>query len=231
MRRKLIITFGLLGFIIIGAISVIAAFSFFSTIDGAASSGKISITSSNYLCYTQEKNESGESQIVKNVLDNDISMVTCYATEKKGFVEENDEYFHLNQLGFEFSFKTDIDVRVRIHVRDAWISHKVYPNGSVVKNYISKDKLEATGVSPFYISDGNWFYDETTGYAYLKSVVQAHSSEYTYSFQTNSDYFYTAKDTGGYRESVLVETSFIVDIVQANRAEQKWGVNLESILS
>ena len=59
------------------------------------------------------------------------------------------------------------------------------------------------------------------------------SETHTYTFDVNKDYFYTNTTISpAFRESVIVETNFYIDIVQANRAGKKWGIdNLNEFLN
>lgn len=166
------------------------------------------------------------------VMDGLDTIIECYATQRGGYNDEVD-LIYLNQLGLEFTFQTNIAVYVRIHIQDAWYSSRYYTNSDTRKNYIQKGKIE--GVSPFASSiDTDWVYDEKTNCAYLKQVVNPTSSELTenestYTFNVNPEYFYNATST--VRESVIVQVSYSVDIVQANRAEQKWKVDLDEIFA
>lgn len=168
---------------------------------------------------------------VPNVLNS--SSITCYASEKGGYSEER-EYPYLKQIGLKFSFKPTIAVYLRIHIEDAWISQKIYNNGTAVESYVKKGTLNNT--SPFTPADTtNWFYDESTNCVYYKHIIDPNSD--TFSSITNAngeiaftfnvgDYMYTSGETHNYREAIMVQVSFFVDIVQANRAEQKWDVKL-----
>ncbi|MGM9969088.1 MAG: hypothetical protein ACI35S_01690 [Anaeroplasma sp.] len=225
-KKKLIILGGILSLSLFICI-VFGAFIFKRIVDGNVSTGTINLSEKYFLDYSIEDSEerAPEGSLINAKETNSI---TCYATKKKGYKDEED-YFYLNQLGFKFSFTNTIDVYVRIHIQDSWISRKVYNNGNVIENYITKDKVE--GKSPFDITDEYWIYDEETNCAYLKTKVSADSENNSFTFNINEDYWYESSiNTNAYREQILVQISFIVDIVQANRAAKKWDVNLSDLL-
>lgn len=233
MKKKVIIISSIIAFILISTITY-AAYSFArAPKDEDVSLGNITLGTKSFTYY-----ENAESQGVEIQLDEagsnssynvENNIITVYATKKGGYDDEMDNTIYLNQLGFDFSFTNTIDVYVRLHIEDAWISHKVYSNGTIVENYIRQDA--AAHPSNFVGSD-LWYYDESTGYFYLKQKVESNSTEANeYSFKTNSNYFYNPAANKNYREAVYVELSFTVDIVQANRAEAKWGVDINSLIN
>lgn len=216
--------------------SVFAAYSFnrgFS--DDEIELGEITINSKNFLVYPESTDTSGtkvEIQVTDNNEEYGVEngMITCYASEKKGYSDEL-SYKYLNRLGLSFSFTNSIDVYARIHIEDAWVSHKVYNNGSVVENYISKGTT-ASNESPFMQDGTDWKYDVATGYLYYKTKINAGTTAQNYVFDVKNDYFYSFDTVStGFRESILVQVSYTIDIVQANRASQKWGIaNLDAFL-
>lgn len=83
--------------------------------------------------------------------------------------------------------------------------------------------------SPFSVQDDNWFYDNTSGYIYYKVVSEGSDEEKTLSFDIDENYTYILDGTTiGYREAILVDVGFNIDIIQANRAKKKWGIDMES---
>lgn len=163
--------------------------------------------------------------------------INCYATEKRGYDDEED-YIYLNQLGFKFNFKSSLDVYLRIEFKDAWISNKVYiTTNTIDRKYIPKDEI--VDVSPFsYSVNDDWIYDEVNNCAYYKYIIPAtcedvEAADATYSddyvFQVNPNYWYSQSTSIAYREMIIVETSYNVSIVQANRAEKKWDVNFTDL--
>ena len=163
--------------------------------------------------------------------------INCYATKKRGYDDEAD-YIYLNQLGFKFNFKSSLDVYLRIEFKDAWISNKVYiTTNTIDRKYIPKDEI--VDVSPFsYSVNDDWIYDEVNNCAYYKYIIPAtcddvEASNATYSndyiFQVNPNYWYSQATSIAYREMIIVETSYNVSIVQANRAEKKWDVNFTDL--
>ena len=228
MKRKIIsILLCTICFASILIVVVNAAYYFKREANGSVEIGSPEIVSKEFLI---NDNELSDSERTENALSiSDIDRISCYATKKGGYADESD-YYYLNQLGFKFTFTTTVSVYVRIHIADTWLSRKVYTNGSITENYINKGTIN--GESPFSVNDSNWKYVQETGYVYLKFPVSATTNElgesetHTYTFDVNKDYFYTNTTISpAFRESVIVETNFYIDIVQANRAGEKWGIN------
>lgn len=176
------------------------------------------------------------------VLDNSSSIV-CYATEKEGYNEENrdpnKDYFYLNQLGLNFTIAASIDVFVRIHFEDAWILEKTIGGDTKDPQYIKKADLNES--YPFQAPAGStdWYYDINTNSVYYKHVIDSEqtttegtdeSGNYKHSlfYDVSSSYFYVFGQNeiiANGHQAVLVEVSYSVDVVQANRAYKIWGVD------
>lgn len=164
--------------------------------------------------------------------------ITCSASEGKFYTDlekqdmANNYHPYLSQLGLHFEFKADMDVYVRIHIRDAWEKIKEYSTSSR-ETYAIKDQI--SGHSPFTVNDSDWYYDESTNCVYLREMYHPvydangvlQSSSYT--FQVNEAYFYQVAQSTAYTEFVNVQVSFTVDIVQANRAIALWKVDPSQI--
>lgn len=164
--------------------------------------------------------------------------LNCYATVRSGNSDEYTNYPYLNRVGLKFKFKSSIDVYLRIEFKDAWKSHKTYVTTSTIdERYITKDKIE--GDSPFsYSTDSNWIFDETNDCAYYKYVIPATCDDISatdattssdYIFRVNPEYWYTTTANVSYREMIIIELTYNVSIVQANRAEKKWDVDFDDL--
>ncbi|MBQ3254039.1 MAG: hypothetical protein IJA65_05720 [Acholeplasmatales bacterium] len=227
-KSKLIILIGSL-VLITSCVLVFAAFMFHKNVTGTASTGKIEADE----MYFGDYSGVTEENTLANYMDAKGGSITCYATEKQGWANETDNIY-LNQLSLKFSYETNMAVYVRVHIQDAWISTKIYTSGNITTTYIEKDKIDS-GQSPFYIDDEEWHYDEATNCMYYKTMVtvtEGESSETKeHEFKLDSNYFYRTESSTSYREHVTVQVSYYVDIVQANRAERIWGVDLDSILN
>lgn len=216
---------------LIFSFTVFASYFFSKNVTNNVEIGKIDLISQSFLYYD---GTASEPQILDINSTNDEyglsnRVINCYATEKLGYSDEK-SYFELNNLGFQFTFSTNIDVYMRIHIEDAWISHKVYNNGSIVEQYITKGTTEQ-GQSPFINELSDWKFDEDTGYLYYKTKVEDSNENQSFNFKVSDDYFYIPKKSTAFRESILVQVSFTVDIIQANRAEVKWGIsNIDDFL-
>ncbi len=175
------------------------------------------------------------------------SSIVCYATQKIASGEEDNNMFYLNQLGFRFDVAASIDIFVRIHFEDAWILQKTIGSTTLPQQYIRKAALDES--YPFQSAEGDtdWYFDANTNSVYYKHVID--SSEETsqreiigtdasnnpiygnyihsFSYDVNSDYFYINPDKAviNGHQAVLVEVSFAIEVVQANRAYAIWGVD------
>lgn len=224
-KRKII---SIIGLVLISScfITAFAAFIFTRVVDGTANTGTIDVSEMYFGDYSQVTNENQEAIYT----DAKGESIVCYATKKQGWANETDDIY-LNQLSLKFSYETNLAVYVRVHIQDAWISTKTYTNGNVTTTYIEKDKIDS-GQSPFYIEDENWLYDEATNCIYFRTLVEASEDVKEHEFRIDSNYYYSFDELStSYREHVTVQVSYYVDIVQANRAERIWGVDLDNILN
>ena len=150
--------------------------------------------------------------------------VTCYATEREGYSEEevpqNNNYMYLNQLGFEFSLYADVPVYVRIRFDDAWIKIKTYNGNQLDPEYILKGRFDIP------TNDINWVFDEQSNTYNYKLMVKdtTENNPFSGTFELDDDYFYTTDETltNGHF-AVLVQVAFSVEVIQANRAYKLWG--------
>ena len=220
-KRKIIILLSIIT-LTLSSIIVFASFIFQKIVDITSTTGVVEVSEMMFGDYSDPDNVQYREAKGK--------YIACYATEKKGWTNETSDIY-LNQLSLKFSYETTIDVYVRIHIQDAWISTKTYTNGLVSTTYIEKDKI--TGKSPFAPSDTeNWIYDESTNCIYYKTKVSVGDEETlnaSHEFKLDNTYFYESTPSTSYREHVIVHVSYYVDIVQANRAEKKWQVDFDDL--
>lgn len=214
MKRKLVIVI-ICTIFFVSLFVGFAAFMFNRSITGDAGNGSIELIEKKFVL---------RGDVNTEIDAKERNSISCNATKKGGYDEEMT--YELNQLGVSYTFSSSVDVYMRINFEDAWISVKTYNNGTRTTTYIEKGKV--SGVSPFSINDSNWVYDSTTNCAYYKGVIKPGDTK-TFTYNLNSSYYYETKSNSSYRECVLVEVSYFVDIVQANRAEKKWGVRLSEI--
>lgn len=163
-------------------------------------------------------------------ITSDNKTITCSATKDK----YTDDQIYLNQLGLEFEFTNTVAVYVRIHIQDAWILHRVYSSNSK-ETYSIKDQSQ--GNSLFYVEDGDWYYDSAENTVYMREMVNPEKDNNSYKskkyrFDVNQAYYYISKNqASAYHEYVDVQVSFYVDIVQANRVKEKWGIDPSTLFS
>lgn len=155
---------------------------------------------------------------------NGLACVNTYGTERTGSRAETENHMYLNQVGFEFSIQTNIACYVRIKFRDAWVSSKLYAGSSTpLVRYTHKD-TSFSGRTPFYVNDENWYFDSRDNVAYLRTYITPRDKSYSYSFNINPSYFYVV-NSRTFEERMIVQVSYSVEVIQANRAKAVWNVD------
>lgn len=153
-----------------------------------------------------------------------LDSIICSASENK---YNSEGKIYLSQLGLHFEFQTEIAAYIRIHIQDAWIRTRKFSATNIRQQYIMKDQIE--GKSPFAVNDDEWYFDEKENCIYLKNKyvpIQNIDGTYPtmeYTFNINEGYYYDVLKSISYTDYIDVQVSFIVDIVQANRAYALWG--------
>ena len=152
-----------------------------------------------------------------------LSCVNTYATERNlNQLEKN--YIYLNQLGFKFSIQTNVNAYLRVKFFDAWISSKLYPGASNLKeNYIKKDQV-GDKTSPFKVTADNWYYDQINNCCYMTIPIKASSDTHEYTFNINESYF-SKTAASVYKENIYVQVSYSLELIQANRASTVWEID------
>lgn len=218
-------------------ITIYAAYTSIRNIIADAETGSITIAADakNFVIYTYDDPNTAENEASTllcptstNNSDYAISngKINCYATKK---IENSylEEYIQLNQLGLRFAFNNTIDVYIRVRIEDSWISTKLYRNGTVRSQVILKDSASLADA----LGSEDWIYDEHSGYIYYRAKVQKSTDLTALEIKFNSNYLYETPQVTAYTESVAVTIGYEIDIVQANRAETKWDVDLDTILN
>lgn len=233
----------------VSIVVVYAAFIFNQTVNTTSKLGNIDITGTGFISYAPDVDVTdtttypggkADEEYLKAIKkrrqdaegkDDGISFtqdsVVCYATVKEGYNEEevitntdgDHNYFYLNQLGFEIKFKTDVAAFVRIHFSDAWIRTKTY-NGNVQDpEFIMRDHFDLSS------EDNNWVYDSKTNTQNYVELIEASDEEQSFTFVVDPTYYYPSVSLSGGHQSIMVQVSFTVDVIQANRAYKLWGYN------
>lgn len=153
--------------------------------------------------------------------------IICRATN--GISNESDNYMYLNQLGIKVEVTTEIACYVRVHIQDAWIRTRQYATNTQ-ERYVTKDQIE--GSSPFIQTGDNYYYNQNENTIYLKTMItpekdtNGNFKTSTYIFNVNEGYYYINTDSQTiYEDFIRVELSYSVDIVQANRVKEVWGLD------
>lgn len=257
-KRKLIILYTITSLVfVLSIMAVFGAFLFDETVTVKADLGDITTINKGFISYapgTVTNNEYvgldpksySSTALYKAALkerkaasegeDINSASIVCYATEKEGYKEENDNYFYLNQLGLRFDIAASIDVFVRIHFEDAWILEKTVGGTVSDPQYIRKAALNSSYPFSAPAGDTDWYYDIDSNSVYYKHVIDSETETATtddagnyihsLSYNVNNSYFYefgSNEIIANGHQAVLVEVSFTVDVVQANRAYKIWG--------
>lgn len=144
----------------------------------------------------------------------EVDMITCFASRKTSSNPE--EYISFSDLIISLQYSAEIMTRIRVKIKDTWISQKLYSSGKIISTVINKDTEDHFNFA------ANWKYNETTSYAYYENDI-APSDTISLACLNNNGYVYDI-DTGlGYRETIIVKLKFEIEIVQANRALEVWG--------
>lgn len=153
--------------------------------------------------------------------------LTCYASKIRSY--DTLGYVEFSKLKTTINYKADINTRIRVKIQDVWISNKVYSTGREINNIIAKQQVDEDSqntIIPFTFS-ADWEYDLSSGYAYYKNTVKKGSSislDFIENYNASDAYYYPSISGAGFHETILVQLSFKIDIVQANRASSVWGV-------
>lgn len=215
-RRVITVVVSVVLLIVFTSTVTYALFQMIRDITGEASSGKIVLKSEAY--YATVDNEAIQ---INSEHGFNKGYVSLYASQKRNSDTEN--YYHINQLSYQIVINNAIDTRLRIKVQDSWISRKLYTNNVVKENTIIKDYNN----NPFAFAEANWTFYPETGYLYYNYIIKP-GDDKTLELFTNPDYEYAISSSFGYMETVFVNMSFKVDMIQANRAIAKWGSNIPS---
>lgn len=247
MKKYRIIMISIIGVLLVAIVTVFAAFMFNQTVSSSAKVGNIHILGKNFISYAPTVDHTDTTTYPGGKADDAYleaikaretagvafsqDSVICYASEKEGYTEEHvptvptddspethRNYFYLNQLGFQVSFTADVDVYIRIHFSDAWIRTKTYNGNTQDPEFIFRDHFDVSA------SSEKWSYNSRTNTQDYTQLISASESVQTFSFDIDDDYFFANTDTivNGH-QSVMVQVSFTVDIIQANRAYKLWG--------
>ena len=100
------------------------------------------------------------------------------------------------------------------------ISEDISPSSTPIVKYTSKKTI--SGRSPFYVDNQAWYYDTNDNVAYLKTCISKRDLAYSYSFTVNPSYFYIPP-TASFTERMIVQVSYSLEVIQANRAKAVWG--------
>lgn len=153
--------------------------------------------------------------------------LTCYASKIRSY--DTLGYVEFSKLKSTINYKANINTKIRVKIQDVWISNKVYSTGREINNVIAKQQVDEDSqntIIPFTFSS-NWEYDLSSGYAYYKKTVKKGNTislDFIENYNASDAYYYPSISGAGFHETILVQLSFKIDIVQANRASSVWGV-------
>jgi len=177
---------------------------------------------------------SGDYEVGITISLNDVTVNESspyYDSQKKVLILEGQhqesENF-INNLKITFTFSVDNPARFRVKIQDEWqLTRTYYDTSYVIVEAVSHENqalIPGNENFPFIITNvSSYLYDPISGYLYFNTVLEENQT-YVIEFITGGRP-YPARSTTAYYEDVSVYLDLIVDVVQANRFSQVWGVS------
>jgi hypothetical protein len=178
----------------------------------------------------------GEYDVSMTVSFNDVVVdgtSPYFDTLNKAIIVDSSNYQssnYIEDLEVSFSIISDNNSRFRIKVQDEWQLKRTYYGVEYVITealaFEGEETIPGNALYPFVIiSPSNYTYDSTTGYLYFNQILEKGQ---TY----NIDFIiggipYPIRSTTAYFEECTVYMDFLVDVVQANRAAEVWGIGYD----
>lgn len=217
-KKKLIIISLITIVLILASTTVFAFYQLNRSIKANGSYGKINSCSIDLYELTNRGSLDNESALYSKIEDAregySDGVLYCYASERKSYNQE--DYVEVRNLKAVVNIDTQIDTYIRVKIKDSWSSYRIYNSGTK-KNEIIPKQSQA-----FELDSLKWYYDESSGYAYYKQIVNGQLPITMFDY---SNYLYQLKSSSTYRETIFVSVSFAAEAVQANRIESVFGVN------
>ena len=157
--------------------------------------------------------------------------LTCYAS--RSTIDDTEGYLELSDLYTKIKVNSQISVRVRAKIEDTWIDNRIfYSDGhrfTIYNDVPTVDRFRDTdniivSSGPFKYAN-NWTVG-SDGYLYYDLVIKG---ENELDLIVNGDnllayYYIYDRSFVAYRSVMMVEFKVIVEVVQANRAKELWGI-------
>ena len=161
-----------------------------------------------------------------------INPTQTYATSR--FSTTQTYFTKSNETGFDVYTYAPLDEEEFDNTKATTTYYTLNPKKT--KGYSATEHyFKFSADSPFKITDENWYYDAGTNVAYYKTKIDVDEQEAKkqtfddFKFDIDEKYFYKEK-YGSYTESVKIQLSYYVDVVQANRVYEIWGVEPEKLI-
>lgn len=156
-----------------------------------------------------------------------------YDALKKAILVDGSDYQspnYIENLEVSFSITPDNDSRFRIKIQDEWQLKRTYYGVEYVITealaFEGEETIPGNALFPFLIiNSSNYTYDSSTGYLYFNQILEK-GQTYNIDF-ISGGIPYPIRSTTAYYEECTVYLDFLVDVVQANRATQIWGIGYD----
>jgi hypothetical protein len=153
--------------------------------------------------------------------DKKIIIVNAYDLESENYI---------GKLKIDIAITPEVAARVRIKLKDEWELTRIYldqnpeyPIAPVIENVYHTPK--GSGYYPFSLlkvdPSLNALYD-LQGYTYINQIIPKNKTTIVHFI--NSGDRYPTRSNEVFHEMCFVYIDMIVDIVQANRFVEKWGI-------
>ena len=213
IKKSKILLISLL-FIFISLTSVLAWFTFKQTANITLKPGDFEISIDAYLVNSNEEVVKTKEQFKSTYYD---SNKDCFIIDGGSTTPENS----IKNLRVDLKIKSKIRGKIRILIKDEWISKKDYKTGDRITT-------EIINLSNFYttyftiLNEENFRYDSNTGYIYYLNDIS--KGETTINF-ISGGVLYSVRENAVYKESCIVNLNFDFEIVQSNRYKQFWNLD------
>lgn len=154
-----------------------------------------------------------------------------YDTQKKVVIVDAGNSLstnHIGKLTVSLTITPEVTARFRIKIQDEWRLKRTYiALGTTIEEAMSHEKGElipGNALYPFTIANiANYTYDSESGYLYYNLLLEK-GQIYNISFITTG-LTHPVVSNSVFNEECIVYLDFIVDIVQANRFSEVWGIS------
>lgn len=231
MNRKIrLLLIALLSLVVISGVSTFAYFYFERRLEGNVDIGKITNTSVRYY-YNDENGNNVDFVNNEKGYDATKETLTCYASIAT--IDDTEGYLQLCDIYASVHVEAEISVRVRVKIEDAWCDNKIfYSDGRRTTSYnIIPDVSDFKNTNGIIVDNGPFIFGDNwtkkdDGYVYYDLIVKGENDiDFIVNGSNQLDYYYMYdRSSVAYRSIMFTEIKIIIEVVQANRAHELWGI-------